>query len=245
MTETVIIDRRFSGPTNSGNGGYVCGLLARAIEGSAEVTLHKPPPLARPLALEHTPDGQALLKDGVDIVAEAHPMKLELELPQPPDFAATSAASTDYIGFQQHYFPDCFVCGPARDQNDGLRIFAGLLPDSRIVAAPWVPDSSLADESGLVRPEYFWSALDCPGYFAISVAELPMALLGQMTAEIIQRVQPGSKNIVLGWEIGREGRKRYAGTAVFTETGTLCAKAKATWIELLPQKNLTGLFQMS
>lgn len=235
MSESIIIGSRFNGPPNSGNGGYVCGLLARVIEGSAEVTLRKPPPLARPLALEHTSDGQVLLKDGADLIAEARPQSLELKLPQPPDFATASRSSTNYIGFQQHYFPDCFVCGPARDQDDGLRIFAGLLPDSRVVAAPWVPGDSLTGENGFVRPEFLWSALDCPGYFAITGSEFSIALLGQMTAEITHQVQPGSKNIILGWEIGREGRKRYAGTAVFTESGALCAKAKATWIELSPQ----------
>jgi hypothetical protein len=47
-----------------------------------------------------------------------------------------------------------------------------------------------------------------------------------MTAEIIHRVQPGSENIILGWEIGREGRKRFAGTAVFNDSGTLWPKPK-------------------
>ncbi len=55
MTETIVIDRRFNGPTNSGNGCYVCGLLASTIEGSAEVTLHKPLPLARPFSLTPVP----------------------------------------------------------------------------------------------------------------------------------------------------------------------------------------------
>ena len=237
MIESIVIDGRFNGPPNSGNGGYVCGLLARAVKGSAEVTLRSPPPLSRPLAVERTPDAQVLLKDGVDIIAEARPRQLELKVPQPPDFTTASASAAGYIGFQEHYFPNCFVCGPARDKNDGLRIFAGPLPGRQMVAAPWVPGDSLADESGLVLPEFLWSALDCPGYFAVFGAELSMALLGRMTAEIIHRVLPGSQNIVLGWEIGREGRKRFAGTAVFNPSGTLCAKAKTIWIEL-PSSNI-------
>jgi len=234
MSESIIIDSRFNGPPNSGNGGYVCGLLANALEGSAEVTLRKPPPLARPLLIERTRDSRVLLKDGMDIIAEARPLAFELEMPQAPDFAAASLSSTNYIGFQEHYFPDCFVCGPTRDQDDGLRIFAGPLPDTHMVAAPWIPGISLGDEAGFVRPEFLWAALDCPGYFAITGEELSMALLGRMTAKIIQPVQSNSQNIVLGWEIGRERRKRYAGTAVFTKSGALCAKAKATWIELPP-----------
>ena len=48
MTE-IIIDKRFCGPPNSGNGGYVCGRLARHIPGGAEVTLRAPPPLDKSL----------------------------------------------------------------------------------------------------------------------------------------------------------------------------------------------------
>ena len=40
--ETITIARRFRGPPNSGNGGYVCGMLARHIAGAAEVMLRAP-----------------------------------------------------------------------------------------------------------------------------------------------------------------------------------------------------------
>ena len=43
--QTLTIPRRFRGPPNSGNGGYVCGMLVRQIAGAAEVTLRAPPPL--------------------------------------------------------------------------------------------------------------------------------------------------------------------------------------------------------
>ena len=39
----IVIDRRFRGPAESGNGGYACGVFARGEE--AEVTLRLPPPL--------------------------------------------------------------------------------------------------------------------------------------------------------------------------------------------------------
>jgi len=35
----------FYGPPNSGNGGYVCGMLVHHITGAAEVTLRSPPPI--------------------------------------------------------------------------------------------------------------------------------------------------------------------------------------------------------
>jgi len=49
--ETMTIPRRFRGPPNSGNGGYVCGMLARHITGAAEVALRAPPPLETGLSV--------------------------------------------------------------------------------------------------------------------------------------------------------------------------------------------------
>jgi hypothetical protein len=43
------IEERYRGPPDSGNGGYVCGLVAGFLGGSAEVTLRRPPPLDRTL----------------------------------------------------------------------------------------------------------------------------------------------------------------------------------------------------
>ena len=68
MTE-IIIDKRFCGPPNSGNGGYVCGRLAQHIPGGAEVTLRAPPPLDTPLDAIATGDGTWELRDGAKVVA--------------------------------------------------------------------------------------------------------------------------------------------------------------------------------
>jgi hypothetical protein len=57
-------------------------------------------------------------------------------------------------------------------------------------------------------------------------------LLGRLVAQIEERMKPGEKCIVIGWKISSEGRKMYAGSAVYSENGHLYAKAKATWIEL-------------
>jgi hypothetical protein len=45
-------------------------------------------------------------------------------------------------------------------------------------------------------------------------------------------IRPGERCVVIGWPISRDGRKHYVGTALFSESGTLCGQAKATWIEL-------------
>jgi hypothetical protein len=40
----------------------------------------------------------------------------------------------------------------------------------------------------------------------------------------------GERCVVIGWSLGDEGRKHYAGTALFTGDGELLARAKSTWI---------------
>ena len=49
--EEVFISQRYCGPTNSGNGGYSCGLLAKNINGACQVRLHQPPPLETSLSI--------------------------------------------------------------------------------------------------------------------------------------------------------------------------------------------------
>lgn len=239
MTE-IIIDRRFCGPPNSGNGGYVCGRLARHIPGSAEVMLRAPPPLDRPLdaiAVEH---GGWELRDGTRVVATGRATDVELAQVEPvtlPDARAAEArALCEPDG---HPLPHCFVCGPARAKGDGLRIFAGPLrghANSSVLAASWVPDDNLAAEDGLVASEFVWSALDCPTGFACNYEagssrfEATPLLLGRMSARIDSRPLPGTACIITAWPTGRDGRKRGAEAALHDEAGRLLAVARTTWI---------------
>lgn len=226
----ITIDPRFRGPSDSGNGGYVCGLVGEAAGIPVAVRLKRPPPLGMPLMLTETDDVLRLL-NGDEVIAEARPDPVQLDIPMPPDHAEAISASLGYIGFAEHVFPGCFVCGPRRLAGDGLRIFTGPLPDRPLVAAPWIPDGTLAGHDGFIRPEFLWAALDCPGYFATPMAGR-MALLGELAAAIDRRVRPGEPCVVLGWERHSSGRKHHAGTAIFGRDGELVARASATWIEL-------------
>jgi hypothetical protein len=220
LVASVRIDSRFHGPPESGNGGYTCGLLAALVGEPAEVTLRVPPPLDVDLRFE---DGRLL--DGDRLVAEAARVdRLELEVPEPPSPEAAERASAHYAGFEEHAFPGCFVCGPDRAEGDGLRIFAGPLGDG-LVAAPWTPRES--------RRELLWAALDCPGAFAAGFPGRGDMLLGRLTAEVARVPAVGERCLVLGWPLGEDGRKRYAGTAVFTAAGELLGRARAVWIEPL------------
>ena len=230
MGEQAIIDRRFRGPPDSGNGGYVCGVVAGLIGGTAEVTLRRPPPLERPLAVERSEDGVAL-RDGETLIAEGAPASVEIEVPEPVTFEEAVTAAKSYLGFRHHPFPTCFVCGPKRAEGDGLRIFPGWVADRNIVAAPWTPDASVADEDGQVRPEIVWAALDCPSGFAVITPET-VAVLGRLAVKLVAPVQPGKRHVAIGWPLGEDGRKLYAGAALFSQDGRLRAFARATWVRL-------------
>ena len=125
---SIIIDKRYCGPPNSGNGGYVCGRLARHIPGGAEVTLRAPPPLDKPLDVVATDDGLWELRDGATVVATGRPARVELARLETASFDEARAAELlTPIKPHEHPLPTCFVCGPARAKGDGLRIFAGPL----------------------------------------------------------------------------------------------------------------------
>jgi hypothetical protein len=226
---TVLIDPRFNGPPDSGNGGYVCGAFAVATGGDLRVRLIAPPPLGVPLDVSKNDEGDWELRSATSVIARGTAAKLRLDVPLPPKYVQAVWASQHYVGFREHAFPGCFVCGPHRRRGDGLRIFPGML-DTGIVAAPWLPADSLDGGEGKVAIEYHWAALDCPGYFAVSAGRRVM-VLGEMQAHVDRCVHPGEPCTVIGWKLGSDGRKHYAGTAIFDEDGELCARAAATWIE--------------
>jgi hypothetical protein len=219
----IVIPRRYCGPAESGNGGYVCGRLATFVDAdTVEVTLRRPPPLDRPLLVVREQE-RVLLLDGGLPVAEAAPGELDLKAPPPISWADAVAASAGYVGFEEHAFPECFVCGPAREPGDGLRIFAGPVAGAEgVVAAPWIARD--------VAPEIVWAAIDCPGAFAVGFSTRGETVLGRMTARVLQLPTEGERCVSIGWPLGEEGRKLYAGTALVSEAGALLALARQTWI---------------
>lgn len=234
MAETeVVIARRFCGPPNSGNGGYCAGLLAERIAGAAEVTLRSPPPLERPLQLAYE-QSSAALRSGEQLIADARATSLELEAPRPPSFAAAQACVARFAGWKTHVFPRCFVCGTERAEGDGLRIFPGATDEGDAVAAPFVPDQSLADPAtGRLQLAHAWAALDCPGYFAAAAGE--EAVLGRISVQLTRLPAIGEQCVVVGWALGREGRKISAATALYDQAGELLGCARQTWIALRAQ----------
>ena len=224
------VARRFRGPTESANGGYICGLIASSAPGPVTVRLLRPPPLETPLAVIER-HGLLDVLHGEEPVAQARPGNVgNLVPPRPPTPREAVEASARYAGFSRHPAPECFVCGPERAHGDGLCIFAGTVAAGAAVAAPWVPDPSLDRGDGRIGIEFAWAALDCPGYAAVA-PDMRQMLLGELTARVDRCVQIGEPCTVVGWQIGASGRKHEAGTALYGADGVLCAHARALWIE--------------
>lgn len=235
VTEFAPIDERFNGPSGIGQGGYVSGLLAGRIDGPAEVTLRTPAPLQRALDLEHRDDGSVRLLDGETLVAEGRGVDaFHLKAPEPVESAAAESASARYIGFEDHMFDTCFVCGPAR--TDSFRVFAGPVEGRELVASPWLPRRAFADRAGEVRPEFVWAVLDCPTYFATCLdGTRPRSMLARLSAELLEPVSADRRYVVTAWPDSKQDRKHIAGSAIFTDHGEPVALAQALMIELKPE----------
>ena len=236
MTDQLSIAARHNGPPGSANGGYTCGLLAQQVDAEVvEVTLRSPPPLEQPL--EPVADGARIeLRDGETLIAEARPAELLLDVPEPVPMEEIERAERD--GYERwaadHPFPTCFVCGPARDPGDGLRVFpVALRGREGLFGARWIPDESLAAADGSVRPEYVWAALDCPTSAPVAnFGEGPAMVLGRMTARLGCSVQLGEPHSIVSWPLRHDGRKREAAAALYDSSGRFLCASKALWIEL-------------
>ncbi|MGH3433343.1 MAG: hypothetical protein ACRDQB_10970 [Thermocrispum sp.] len=237
----VRIERRFHGPEHSGNGGYTCGVAAQAVAGPAEVRLLRPPPLERPLELRTTADGVELL-DGEVLVARARRAEPSGELPSAISYdeAVRAAEEFDSTAYEkQHPFPGCFTCGPARHDGDGLRLFPGRTARERVIAWPWTPDESVRGPRSAVDPLFVWAALDCPSglsWYHDTTHRAGPHVLGQLTTRLERLPEIGEPTVVAGWLTSADGRKRYAGSAIWSADGELLAHADATWVRLTEEQ---------
>ncbi len=234
------VPERFHGPPRSGNGGYTCGVAAEALGASAaDVRLLAPPPLDTELRVERLDDGVRLVGPGGP-VAEARPWNGadDVDVPQKPSPVELRRAvdAFDVERYRSnHAFPTCFTCGPDRDADDGLHVYGGLVPGTDLAAWPWVPSHSVLDDEGRADTRVMWAALDCPSGLIWITADPDHpepAVLGRLAARIDRRPAFGEPTVVVAWRIGREGRRRMSGSAIWSDRGDLLAVAEATWVVL-------------
>ena len=227
-----VIDRRFRGPAESANGGFTCGLMSAFVRAPvAEVTLRRPPPLDRELTVERRGDGAVLL-DGDQLVAEAVPSEVDLEPPRVVSVEEAREAERGYVGADDHPFPTCLVCGPAREAGDGLRLRPARVANERLVATTWTPRKQKPRGRGMIGHELIWAALDCPGAFAVELGRRGTRVLGRLAVRIDQAPRLNDEHVVVGWPLGSEGRKHGAGTALLDADGHVLARGRATWIDI-------------
>lgn len=233
IQQTIVLEPRFCGPPDSGNGGMAAGVVASALPGGARVTLCAPPPLGVAMQLEGD-DSEVSLTCGEHLIATGQAHALNPALLAPPsgprlNYDQALARQPDYIGFAQHNFPGCFVCGPTLEPGDGLRIFAA--PAGRTVVAAWQPDESFANDDGRVDARFVHAALDCPSYFAFGSVDL-VALLGRMHSAVFEAPRAGERLIVEAWPVDCDGRKHHSAAVLRRDDGTILAGAYNTWIEI-------------
>jgi hypothetical protein len=216
----ITLARRFRGPLTSANGGYAAGRLAAFVDADeVEVTLRLPPPLERTLAVEREGDAVRLL-DGDALVAEARPVAVDVEPPAPVSLADATAARERHVRGAGPQFAECFVCGI---RHDGLEVHAGPVAGQEpLHASPVVlPDAA---------PELVWAAIDCPGAYAVGAEGRGDIVLGRMTAGVRRVPGAGEPCVAVSWPLGEDGRKLYAGTALFAADGEILAVATQVWI---------------
>ncbi len=248
MTSELLIPGRFRGPATSGNGGWTAGALAARIEGCphdrgaswpvVQATLREPPPLDVALPVRATATsatcevGEAVLLDRV--------IEQELTTVEPVSLQVAQAAEASYPGLVSHPFPTCFACGTGREPGDGLRIFPGQVGDSpggsQRAAASWTPDASVAEDFHEYADSVphaslpvTWAALDCVGGWAGDLTERLM-VLGRMTARIDALPVIGEPHVVVGQQLGTEGRKTFTAATLYDADGRIVACAEHTWI---------------
>jgi hypothetical protein len=231
--DELVIDQRHEGLPGICHGGYLAGVVANGLGPAVAVTLTKPVPLGVPLVLERS-ESQVLLRIGGEVAATAVPSQLETTAPEPLAPAAAEQASKRYLGFDHHFFPNCFTCGPQRSPADGLRVFPGPVEGRPLVAAVWHPPEWACGADGTVASGILWAALDCSaiwGHILHGGADADdRAVSGRLALHQHGPVPGDAPSIVVGWPIERQGRKIFIGAAIFSESGRLLVESRQTLI---------------
>lgn len=238
VSRTVSIPATFNGPLHSGNGGYCAGTFAALLaEDAAEVSLRSPVPLGVPLSIREQaaaaePRGGICAMHGETLIAEARPAPdFALRAPEPVGIREARLAMGRYRGASSGIFSECFVCG--RTRGDSLGVFAGPVAGRRLVACTFSLPAWTAGPGGAVRSAIVWAVLDCPSYFGayVDVDPAPVALLARQRTRLLQPARAGEEHVLIAWPHQESGRKRVAGSALFSASGELLAVSETLFVE--------------
>lgn len=240
----VEFEKRFQGPWPMVHGGYICGFMATHLEGStAEVTLNAPTPTGKLLILDNNSPDRVLLYEKDKLLVEAQPA--ELELKPPITISIEEAKQSSLRHLNEWPLPNCFGCGTARADDDGLHLRAGPVENRDAVATDWIPQVVVTRTNvGENVPEpILWAAIECTVIQALECSDLMKAeesvILGRMTASIRAWPRVGQLCFTMGWAAGRDGRKITVEGTMHDESGGVLVIARLIFITI-PQTAMSS-----
>ena len=238
MDDTFELASRYCGPPQSGNGGYFCGRIADHFGGPVAIRLKAPPPLEVPLVIERE-DTRAKVLHGTQVIAE---VSSKGTAPAPVAYLPLSEVQT--ISAQgliaskiNHPFPTCFVCGPDRKHQDGMRIFTGPNQEKTLYAAHWSADLCWSTDSKHIDHRFIWAAMDCPSSGpAFATALEPQSTIAYVlgTLEVhIERPVPAGRDYVVTSVLDEDTGKLYrTRVSLYGEDGVHYASGRAVWVQV-------------
>ena len=236
MTE-ILVPRQFRGPPFTANGGYICGVLSNAVGGRGVAMLRSGVPLDTTVTLQPGEDGAVVLVNAEGAVLGSARPADDSQIPNPPpatpniEEARAFAAAGQFA--QKSLHRGCFSCCIEREAGEGLGVHVGQIDGAPAghCAGIWTPHANFADADGTIPDEITWGALDCSGSMAWWIkAGSPVGLLGTMAGEVLKKPKAGETYVVVAWAREVEGRKHFAGVALFDGAGEVMARSGQIWI---------------
>lgn len=236
----IMVPRQFRGPPVTANGGYICGVLSNAVGGRGQAMLRSGVPLDVEVILSDAEDGGVVLHNAEGVLLgtakpaadEAIPMP-----PAPPTVEQARKAQAGSVFAQRSLHRGCFSCCIEREDGEGLGVHVGQIegaPEGQC-AGLWTPHANFADADGTMPDEITWGALDCSGSMAWFIKTgAPVGLLGTMAGEVLKKPKAGETYVVVAWTREVEGRKYFAGVALFDAAGEVMARSGQIWIGRAP-----------
>jgi len=238
MEHTLFIEKRYNGPPDSANGGYVAGLMTNFVDGDYEITLKAPPPLEKDLRLIIDKDNNLELRNEELIIATGVPVNFDIKYPFPVGFK-NAIEPTKLSPLRKMNTNTCFGCGC---RAGGLNLFSGIVKkhesDKMTITTVEITDEfsdKFVDDSGNITKEIIWTLLDCPGAHTSMLYDPDIiVLLGRMAVHIVKPIPVNQQYYVVAWQTGEiERRKHFTSTALYSVDDELYAYSKQIFIELL------------